>query len=270
MAWDRERILLDDMLDAVRQRRAVDRCVSLPLSAEDAARSLQPVADARGVEIRWLGVNGPRADAEIVSGDGREWRVVFMTDDTLRARELWVFQRPEPFEGVEGGRAIVVDGAVGAGKSTLMQRFADTDDSPWVVFDEINFGRIHTRHLIWRQTCGPLYVGFLAGIGALAAQGNQVIMTSSGLPQQMFLDALAAVPTLYVGLECKLAVLLERNHGREGRWAGQSESSFAGFGANGWHFDLLLDSSSLSPDALVAKVRRALSQTLGQPLASDV
>jgi len=263
-------MLLDDMLDAVRQRRTMDRYVIPPLTVHEAARSLQPIADATETEIRWLGVNGPRADAEIVSGDGREWRVVVMTDDTMRARELWVFQRPEPFEGVKGGRAIVVDGAVGAGKSTLMQRFAETEDSPWVLFDEINFGHIHTRHLIWRKTCGPLYAGFLAGIAALAAQGNQVIMPSSGLPQQMFLDALAAIPTLYVGLECTLAVLLERNHGREGRWAGQSESSFAEFGVNGWHFDLLLDSGSRSPDALVAEVRRALSPTLGQPLASDV
>ena len=75
-------MLLDDLLDAVRQRRSMDRSIVLPLSAEDAARSLQPIADATGVEIRWLGANGPRADAEIVSGDGREWRVVFTTDDT--------------------------------------------------------------------------------------------------------------------------------------------------------------------------------------------
>jgi chloramphenicol 3-O-phosphotransferase len=252
-------MLLDDMLDAVRQRRAMDRCVALPLSADEAARSLQPIADATGVEIRWLGVNGPRADAEIVSEDRREWRVVFMTDDTTRVKELWVFRRPEPFQGVEGGRAIVVDGAVGAGKSTLMQRFAESEDNPWVVFDEVNFGRIHTSHLIWQEACGPLYRGFLAGIAALAAEGNQVIMPSSGLPQQMFLDALAAIPTLYVGLECNLPVLMERNRAREGRWAGLTEKSFEGFGGNGWRFDLLLDSSALGPDALVVEVRRALT-----------
>jgi chloramphenicol 3-O-phosphotransferase len=252
-------MLLDDLLDAVRQRRSMDRSIVLPLSAEEAARSLQPIVDATGVEIRWLGANGPRADAEIVSGDGREWRVVFMTDDTARAKALWVFERPKPFGGVEGGRAIVVDGAVGAGKSTLMQRFAENEDSPWVVFDELNFGRIHTRHLIWRETCGPLYPGFLAGIAALAAKGNQVIMSSSGLPQAAFRDALAAIPTLYVGLECPLHELIERNHAREGRWAGQSEESFAGFKKRGWRFDLLLDSNALSPDALVTEVRRALT-----------
>jgi chloramphenicol 3-O-phosphotransferase len=259
VARDREQVLLDDVLDAVRQRRSMDRSIVPPLSAEEAARSLRPIADAAVAEIRWLGANGPRADAEIVSGDGREWRVVFMTDDTARMKELWVFERPTPFQGMEGGRAIVVDGAVGAGKSTLMQRFAETEDTPWVVFDELDFGRIHTRHLIWRETCGPLYPGFLAGIAALAAKGNQVIMSSSGLPQAAFLDALAAIPTLYVGLECPLRELLERNHAREGRWAGQSEESFAGFTRNGWRFDLLLDSDALNPDALVAEVRQALS-----------
>jgi len=254
---DEARILFEDMLGAVRERKSMDRYVILPVSGEEAARSLQPIADAPGVEIRWFGVNGPRADAEIVSGDGREWRVVFMTDDTARLKELWVFPRPEPFEGVGGGRAIVVDGASGAGKSSLMERFAHAEDTPWVVFDEVNLGRIQTSHLIWLETCGPLYRGFLAGIAALAAEGNQVIMPSSGLPQQMFFDALGPIPTLYVGLECPLTVLMERNRGREGRWAGLAEKSFAQFGLNGWHYDLLLDSSGLSLDSLVAELRRA-------------
>jgi chloramphenicol 3-O-phosphotransferase len=121
--------------------------------------------------------------------------------------------------------------------------------------DEVNFGRIYTSHLIWLETCGPLYKGFLAGIAALAAEGNQIMMPSNGLPQTMFLDA---VPTLYVGLECPLPVLMERNRGREGRWAGLAERSYAEFGANGWRYDLLLDSNALSPDALLAEVRKAL------------
>jgi chloramphenicol 3-O phosphotransferase len=254
----RERTLLDEMLTAVRQRKAVDPYVAPSLSAEQATGSLRPIADASGVEIRWFGVNESRSDAEIISEDGREWRVVFMTDNAWRLTELWVSERPVPFPGVEGGRAIVVDGAVGAGKSTLMERFADTQDAPWVIFDEVNFGRIRTNHLIWLEACGPLYRGFLAGIAALAAEGNQVIMPSAGLPQAMFLEALAAVPTLYVGLECPLEVLLERNRGREGRWGGLAEKSFADFKANGWRYDLSLNSNALNPDALVAEVRTAL------------
>jgi hypothetical protein len=170
---DGEHRLLEDVLDAVRQGKSIDRYIVFPLSADEAARSIRPIADVSGVEIRWIGVNGPRADAEIISGDGQEWRVVFMTDDTSRLSELWVFRRPEPFGGVEGGRAIVVDGVSGAGKSTLMERFADAEDTPWVVFDEVNLGHIRTNHLIWRETCGPLYRGFLAGIAAVAAEGNQ-------------------------------------------------------------------------------------------------
>ncbi len=253
-------MLLEALLSAVRQRNSTDLYVSSPLSAGEAARSLRPIADAMEVEIRWSGINGSRVDAQIVSGDGREWRVVFMTDDDSRIRELWVFQRPEPFRGVEGGRAVVVDGAAGAGKSTLMERFADTEDTPWVLFDEVKLGRIRTNHLIWLETCGPLHRGFLAGIAALAAEGNQVIMPSSGLAQQVFSDALGAIPTLWVGLECPLPVLMERNRGREGRWAGLAENSFAQFGVNGWHYDLLLDSNALSPDALVAEVRRVLAR----------
>ncbi len=62
--------------------------------------SLQPIADTTGAEIRWFGVNGPRSDAEILSREGREWRVVFMTDTAQRVTELWMFERPEPFQGV--------------------------------------------------------------------------------------------------------------------------------------------------------------------------
>ena len=115
--------------------------------------SLQPIADTPGAETAGSGSTA-LADAEIPSGGEREWRVVFMTDTAQRVTELWVFERPEPFQGVAGGTAIVVDGAVGAGKSTLMQQFADGEDTPWVVFDEVNFGRIHTSHLIWPEICG--------------------------------------------------------------------------------------------------------------------
>jgi chloramphenicol 3-O phosphotransferase len=253
------RTLLEGMLAAVRQQGALDRYVSLPLSPLEASSLLMPVAAAVGAQINWFGLNGSRADAEITAGDGRQWRVVFMTGNASKVTGLWVFERPPPFQGVKGGTAVVVDGAVGAGKSTLMARFAEGEDTPWVVFDELNFGRIHTNHLIWLETCGPLYKGFLAGIAALAAEGNQVIMPSNGLPQTMFLDALAAVPTLYVGLQCPLPVVMERNRGREGRWAGLAERSYAEFGTNGWRYDLLLDSNALSPDALVAEVRTVLA-----------
>jgi hypothetical protein len=146
-----------------------------------------------------------------------------------------------------------------------MERFADADDTPWVVFDEVNLGRIRTNHLIWLETCGPLYRGFLAGIAAVAAAGNQVILPSNGLPQQMFFDALATIRTLYLGLECPLPVLMERNRGRDGRWAGLAEKSFSQFGGNGWRYDLLLDSNVLGPDALVDQVRRAV-WTIAEPL----
>jgi chloramphenicol 3-O-phosphotransferase len=259
VAVEKERILLEEMLGALRQRQPIDRHISVPLSGNDAAMSLRPLAEAPVVDIRWFGVNGSRADAEMVSQDGRNWRVVFTVDNEFRMRNLWVFERPEPFRGVNGGRAIVLDGASGAGKSTLMKRFAESEPTPWVVFDEVNFGRIHTHHLIWLESCGPLYRGFLAGTAALAAEGNQVIMPSGGLPQKMFLDALAAVPTLYVGLECSLPVLVERNRERDGRWGGLAEKSFAEVAASEWRYDLVLDSNARTPDALVAELRSALS-----------
>jgi chloramphenicol 3-O-phosphotransferase len=259
VAVEKERILLDEMLGALRQRQPIDRYISVPLSEKEAAMCLRPLAEAPVLDIRWFGVNGSRADAEMVSEDGRQWRVVFTVDNGFRMRKLWVFERPETFQGVEGGRAIVLDGASGAGKSTLMKRFAESEPTPWVVFDEMNFGRIHTHHLIWLESCGPLYRGFLAGTAALAAEGNQVIMPSGGLRQKMFLDALVAVPTLYVGLECSLPVLIERNRGRDGRWGGLAEKSFAEIAASEWRYDLVLDSSAHNPDALVAALRSALS-----------
>lgn len=259
MRPDVDRTLLEGLLGSVRRREGLEQYVAPALSADEAASLLQPIADAAAIEIHWLGLNGLRADAQVLSGDRREWRVVFTIDDASRLTRLWVFERPATFQGVDGGRAIVIDGAVGAGKSSLIERFAQAEDTPWVVFDEVNFGKIHTSHLIWLETCGPLYRGFLAGIAALAREGNQVIMPGSGLPQRMFLEALSDVPTLYVGLECPLPVLVDRNDGREGRWAGLTEQSFDHFVANGWRYDLVLDSATMSLDALVGELRTAVA-----------
>jgi chloramphenicol 3-O-phosphotransferase len=253
-----ERVLLESILRTVRERQELKDYLSPTLSATEAASSLQPIADAAaGVEIRWIGVNESRVDAGITSIDGREWRVVFTTNAAGRLAGLWVFQRPPPFRGWEGGRAIVVNGLSGSGKSALMQQFEESEDPPWVVFDEINLGRVRSGYLIWPEPSGPLHRGFLAGIAALAAQGNQVIMASSGLPHTLFVEALTGIPTLYVGLTCPLSVAVERNHGRQGRWGGLAENSTNAH--EGWHYDLLLDSNALRPDALVAEVRKALA-----------
>ena len=86
------------------------------------------------------------------------------------------------------------------------------------------------------------------------------MMPSSGLPQKMFLDVLDSVPTIYVALVCPLPVLLDRNRGREDRWAGLAESSWADFAKNDWHYDLVFNSDALRPDVLVRGLRTALSR----------
>lgn len=248
----REEAFLASMLEAVRAGAEIDGEAAVDALLGDVARSPQP-------EIRWLAVNGERVDAGVFSGDGREWRVVFGLEGE-RLSWLSVHQRPPPFAGVPGGRAVVVNGPSGAGKSCLMEAMAERAGTPWVVFDEPVLGSAPQGYLIWPDAAPALHEGFLAGIAALAGAGAQVATSSGGHPQAMFTAAFGPVPTLYVGLDCPLPVLLQRETGRPGRWGGLAEASLAVH--DGWSYDLRLDSSQASSADLADSVLQALAGRL--------
>ncbi|HEX7168130.1 MAG TPA: hypothetical protein VF230_14220, partial [Acidimicrobiales bacterium] len=220
------------------------------LSPETVRALLAPLVASPAVAVEWSAVNGNRVDLGVTSSDDREWRIAYTSDDGERLRSLHVFERPPVFPGVAGGRAIVVHGPSSAGKSTLMHAISAAAGTPWVVFDEASFGSYPMTYAIWPETAPTLREGFVAGIAALAASGNQVVTSSGQHAQGVWRDAFAAVgvPVLFVGLECPVDVLVARQGGRDDRWGGLAESTVGVH--EGWSHDLVLDSSAHTPDEL--------------------
>jgi chloramphenicol 3-O phosphotransferase len=251
------RDLLSSLIQAARDPGVLEGYVQPPATAPEVAAALAPIAATAEADISWVGINTSRVDVGVNGPEDQEWRVVFITDDARTVTNLWVFERPLPFPGVPGGRAVIVNGPSGAGKSSLMNQIWSDDTTPWVLFDEVNYGLVKSPYLIWPDTAGPLHRGFVAGIAALAQAGNQVMLASSGLAQSVFRDAFRGVPTLYVGLDCPLEVLLERERGRDGRWGGLAAGSVGAH--DGWTYDLLLDSYNLTLEQLADEVRRAIA-----------
>ena len=250
-----ERVLLN-LIDEAR-RGDVFSDVADTLDATCVADLVGPLAAAVAVRVDWLSVNERRVDASLRSDVG-EWRVVLLLDDKELVAELYVHQRPPVFAGVAGGRAVVVNGPSGAGKSSVMEAVLRLSATPWVMFDEPEIGDVAPGYKIWRDTAPTLGPGYFAAIAALAATGNQVIVSSGGFTFADISEAMAEVPTIYVGLDCPLPILLERERGREGRWAGLAEASL-GVHA-GWTYQLRIDSSHAAPDEIANQTLRAIAQ----------
>lgn len=65
-------------------------------------------------------------------------------------------------------------------------------------------------------------------------------------PEQVFHESFGNISTLYVGLDCPLETLLERECGREDRWGGLARQSIDDH--NGWSYDVRIDTSEIDPD----------------------
>lgn len=244
------------MLTEVAETGRLDSATARGARAEEFATALAPVAGARETRVTWVGVNRQRVDATVESPDGT-WRVVFGTSDGVLVDWLSVFTR-RPYPTTVRGLVLVLNGPSGAGKSRLMEAVAEQSEVPWVRFDEPILGTVDHEFLIWRESADTLHRGYLAGIAALAAEGNRVVTSAAGLPQSWFQLALGSIPALYVGLDCPLDVLLGREDGREGRWGGLAESSVGVH--EGWSYDLLLESDRHNPSALARLLLRELPE----------
>jgi chloramphenicol 3-O phosphotransferase len=212
--------------------------------AERIARDLAPLWVAPGLRVERIRVNGPRVDVRVYAADGRAWlAVMWMTPTALRALEL--YERPHPFPGRQPGTVVVLNGPSSVGKSALMAAFADAAETPWACFDEPILGRLPTKFLAWLESAGPVAEGFLAGLASAARAGNQLIVSTGGIAQQLFRDALAGIPTVYVGLHAPLAVLVERQLSQADKFGGLAEASISIH--DGWAYDLDLDTVALRP-----------------------
>ena len=160
---------------------------------------------------------------------------------------LEVFQRPNRFDGVAGGRAILLNGPSGAGKSTLMRAMQQVATVPFVILDEPeHIGTVQAPYLIWRDRAPALHRGYLDAIAALARAGNHVALPAAGHHQTEFVDAFDDVPIRSVGPTCESDVLVERER-RSGRWAGIAAESVGVH--DGWIYDVQFDTTN-APDPL--------------------
>jgi chloramphenicol 3-O-phosphotransferase len=237
------RFLLESMIDRVRRGRSLADLIGHDLDEAGAAAALAPLALA-DTRIGWLAVNGSRVDA-LVTARGTQWRIVFHTVTATTVDALDVFERPERFDGIEGGCVILLNGPSGAGKSMLMRALQQIAPMPLVVLDEPeHVGAVQPEYLIWRDRAPALHRGYLDAIGALARAGNLVATPAAGHRQDEFMVAFGDVATINVGLTCEHDVLVERER-RTGRWAGIS--TVAPGIHEGWHYDFEFDTTD-EPD----------------------
>jgi chloramphenicol 3-O-phosphotransferase len=214
-----------------------------------AIRHSEPVVD-------WCGVNERRVDVMVTTRDD-QYRIVYFTTDGRIIEALSVFRRPARFDGLEGGRAVLVNGPSGSGKSSLLTAIAAASDAPWVLFDEPVIGAVRQEYLIWRDRAPSLHVGFLDAIAALARRGNLVALSVAGHPAPAIDAAFVGVTVVRVGLDCELQTLLERERGREERWGGLAADSVSAH--EGWRYDARFDTGRLPAATIAEDVLRLLN-----------
>lgn len=213
---------------------------------------LRRIRDAGDVEASSIEVNGRRVDAHLSFGDREWWIALALSPDELLVERASAFERPRPFAGIEGGIVVVLNGPSSSGKSSVMRAIVELASEPWVAFDELWFGAVAMPYLIWPDAAPSLRAGFLAGIAALGSHGNQIVMTSGGLPYAEVASAFERTRLVAVGFDCPTGVLLSRQSERTDRWGGLVEDSLGAH--DGWRYDLRLDSSSLSPADLAQRI----------------
>jgi chloramphenicol 3-O phosphotransferase len=243
--------LLEELVSALALPGLSAHLTADPVRADEIVGTLHELAATAGRCVEWVAINNRRVDATVVAAE-REWRIVCSIDGA-GVHSASAFERPAPFDGVPGGRAVILTGPSSAGKTTVMQAVLDVADTPWVVFDELSFGTVAWPFLIWPDRSPKLRAGFIAGITALAAAGNQVILTGGGAAGSEELQPLiGAVPTLIVGLDCPLETRVARQLARDDRWGGLTEESDDSH--RGWTLDVRFDTSALTADDVARRI----------------
>ena len=128
---------------------AGDGDVCSPTQASTDALDLLAEISSSSPTLEWFGVNERRVDATVSSASG-QYRIVYFSADREAIDQVWVYRRPRLFDGVEGGRVVVVNGPSGAGKSSVLSAIAASSRLPWVIFDEPVVGSVDETYLIWR------------------------------------------------------------------------------------------------------------------------
>jgi chloramphenicol 3-O-phosphotransferase len=259
--------LLADLVAALGTEDLHAELTDDPVRAAEIVETLADVATAPDRRIESVVRNGRRVDATILQAD-RDWCIV-CSIDRHGVHSASAFERPSEFHGVPGGRAVIVVGPSSAGKSTVMRAVVDAARTPWVMFDELSFGTVAWPFLIWSDRSPTLRAGFVAGIAALAAAGNQVILPgpqTRAHPSE--LDRLTdAVPTVVVALDCPLEVRIARQQERDDRWGGLTEGAKEGL--DGWTVDARFDTSTTTPEAIANAILELVEDRLGDQTSAS-
>lgn len=210
---------------------------------EQLARELLPLWGSSGWQVTEMRVNGTRIDVRLQSDAGRRLLAVLRVNRSPSSSLVaaTIYERPTSLWNGQPGRVVVLNGPSSVGKSSLMAAFADAAPTPWACVDEPVFGRLATKFLAWRETAGPTVEGFLAALGAAARVGNQLIVSAGGLEQERFREALVGIPTVYVGLDAPLEVLLERQLMQADKFGGLAEESVGIH--DGWVYDFRINTT---------------------------
>ena len=254
--------MLRGVIDCVRDQTSLSHLLA-PIADLDSIRAqLEQLGDSE-VEIESLEGNELRTDAVVVA-EAVVARIVFARDIDGLLTWLHAYVKPPFFDGVDGGRIIVVNGPSGAGKSTLMTALQSHASFPLVVLDEPeHIGTVQPGYLIWRDTAPALHRGYLASIRALTSTGNHVALSAAGHPHDEISAAFKGLPIIRIGMHCDISVLMEREQ-RTGRWAGIAAQSLDVH--DGWTYDLEFDTTH-GPDSaeLAAQVLLVITSQPDQP-----
>ena len=257
-----DRRSLRGVIDCVRDQTSLSHLLA-PIADLDSIRAqLEQLGDSE-VEIESLEGNELRTDAVVVA-EAVVARIVFARDIDGLLTWLHAYVKPPFFDGVDGGRIIVVNGPSGAGKSTLMTALQSHASFPLVVLDEPeHIGTVQPGYLIWRDTAPALHRGYLASIRALTSTGNHVALSAAGHPHDEISAAFKGLPIIRIGMHCDISVLMEREQ-RTGRWAGIAAQSLDVH--DGWTYDLEFDTTH-GPDSaeLAAQVLLVITSQPDQP-----
>ncbi len=249
--YEGDRGFLRGLIDCVRDQTSLSHLLAPIADLESIRAQLQRLGDS-AVEIESLEGNELRTDAVVIA-EAVVARIVFARDSDGLLTWLHAYVKPPSFDGVEGGRLIVVNGPSGAGKSTLMTALQSHVSFPLVVLDEPeHIGAVQPGYLIWRDTAPALHRGYLAAIRALASTGNHVALSAAGHPYDEISTAFKGVPIIRIGVHCDISVLMKREQ-RTGRWAGIAAQSLGVH--DGWTYDLEFDTThGTDPAELAARV----------------
>lgn len=254
---EEERSFLRDLIDCVRDQTSLSHLLAPIADLESIQAQLRQLGDS-AVQIESLEGNELRTDAVVVA-EAVLARIVFARDSDGLLTWLNAYLKPPSFDGVEGGRLIVVNGPSGAGKSTLMTALQSHASFPLVVLDEPeHIGAVQPGYLIWRDTAPALHRGYLAAIRALASTGNHVALSAAGHPYDEISAAFEGLPIIRIGVHCDHSALVEREQ-RTGRWAGIAAQSLDVH--DGWIYDLEFDTThSPDPAELAAQVLQLVAR----------